>query len=296
MDLTYFRTFREVARRKSFTRAAEELGYAQSSITMQIQKLEKEYGVPLFERYGRQLRLTPPGESLLKLVLQMLSLYDQSKEMIASEVSGTLTIGTIDSLAAYYLPPYLQQLRQLYPKLNIQLLSDNEADLLTKVREGDYDIGLMLDRFPADSLLTCTQIREEPLVLVGHIHHPLAQADTLDMSDFYDAEFIVTEESCIYRGMIEKLWKDNKVPFRVGFELGNLETIKHCVMNGLGISLLPRIAVQNELDMGKLALIPYTHPQLRFDLQLIQHPKKWMSKPLEAFIELLTSPKSNDVT
>ena len=84
MDLTYFRTFREVARRKSFTRAAEELGYAQSSITMQIQKLEREYGVPLFERYGRQLRLTAPGESLLKLVLQMLDLYDQSKEMIAS--------------------------------------------------------------------------------------------------------------------------------------------------------------------------------------------------------------------
>lgn len=63
MDLTYMRTFREVAKRQSFTRAAEELGYAQSSVTMQIQKIEKEYGVPLMERHGRALRLTPPGRS-----------------------------------------------------------------------------------------------------------------------------------------------------------------------------------------------------------------------------------------
>lgn len=288
MDLTYFRTFREVARKKSFTRAAEELGYAQSSITMQIQKLEREYGVPLFERYGRQLRLTPPGESLLKLVLQMLDLYDQSKEMIASEVSGTLTIGTIDSLAAYYLPPYLHEIKQLYPDLNIQLLPDNEASLITKVREGDYDIGLMLDRYPADNMLTCTKVREEPLVFIGPLKHPLTQTDHVEMSQFQQSEFIVTEESCIYRSMFEKLLKDHNIPLRIGFELGNLETIKHCVMNGLGIALLPRIAVQNELELGKLALIPFTHPDLRFHLQLLLHPKKWMSQPLQTFINLLT--------
>lgn len=80
MDLTYLRTFREVAKRQSFTRAAEELGYAQSSVTMQIQKIEKEYGVPLIERHGRQLRLTPPGEELLKLFVEILDLYDRSKK------------------------------------------------------------------------------------------------------------------------------------------------------------------------------------------------------------------------
>jgi DNA-binding transcriptional LysR family regulator len=289
MDLTYFRTFREVARRKSFTRAAEELGYAQSSVTMQIQKLEREYGVPLFERYGRQLRLTPPGESLLKLVMQMLELYDQSKEMIANQVSRTLTIGTIDSLAAYYLPPYLQQLRQQFPGLNIQLLPDNESSLLTKVKEGDYDIGLMLDRYPADNQLNCLKVREEPLVLVAPVHHPLLLAEKVQLDDLRDIEFIVTEESCIYRSMFEKLLKDNAIPFRIGFELGNLETIKHCVMTGLGIALLPRIAVQTELELGKLAVIPFTHPDLRFHLQLLLHPKKWMSQPLQAFIEMLST-------
>lgn len=288
MDLTYFRTFREVARRKSFTRAGEELGYAQSSITMQIQKLEREYGVPLFERYGRQLRLTPPGESLLVLAQQMLEIYDQSKEMIASQVSGTLTIGTINSLAAYYLPPYLHQLKQLYPGLNIQLFPDSEASILSKVKEGDYDIGLLLDQYPADPSLTCTSVREEQLVLIAPLDHPLAHQTQIQLSDLGNTEFIVTEEGCIYRGKFERLLKDNAVALQVGFELGNVETIKHCVMSGLGLALLPRITVESELDMGKLKQLPLTHAQLTMDLQLLLHPKKWMSQPLQAFIDMLT--------
>ncbi|MBA2938046.1 LysR family transcriptional regulator [Paenibacillus sp. CGMCC 1.16610] len=289
MDLTYFRTFREVARRKSFTKAAEELGYAQSSITMQIQKLEREYGVPLFERFGRQLRLTSPGESLLKLAVQMLDLYDQSKEMVASQVTGTLTIGTINSLAAYYLPPYLQALKQLYPGLNIQLYPDSEASLMTKVREGDYDLGLLLDRYPAEPLLTCTKIKEEPLLLVAPLTHPLTQLDRIELTDLQQTEFIVTEESCIYRGMFEKLLKDNAIPFQIGFELGNLEAIKQCVMNGLGIALLPRIVVQSELEQKRLVSLPFSHEDLKLDIQLLLHPKKWISQPLQTFIQLLTN-------
>ncbi|WNR46473.1 LysR family transcriptional regulator [Paenibacillus roseipurpureus] len=288
MDLTYFRTFREVARRKSFTRAAEELGYAQSSITMQIQKLEREYGVPLFERYGRQLRLTPPGETLLVLTLQMLELYDQSKEMIASQVSGTLTIGTIHSLAAYYLPPFLHELKKLYPTLNIQLFPDSEASILAKVKDGDYDIGLLLDQYPADPSLACTKVREEQLVVIAPQDHPLSRESHISISALGAYEFIVTEEGCIYRGKFERLLKEQAIALQIGFELGNIETIKHCVMSGLGLALLPLITVESELELGKLVRLPFTHTQLAMDLQFVLHPKKWMSQPLQAFINNFT--------
>jgi DNA-binding transcriptional LysR family regulator len=288
MDLTYLRTFREVARRQSITKAAEELGYAQSSITMQIQKLEGEYGVRLFERYGRQLRLTPSGEGLLKLAVQMLELYAQSKEQIANQNSGTLTIGTIDSLAAYFLPPYLQQLRQRFSGLRIQLLPEQESALIAKVKEGEFDVGLLLDRSPADPLLRCITIREEPLVLVAPPEHPMTRLNSVDIKDLDGSEFIVSEGSCIYRSIFEKVLKDHEVAFRNGFELGSLEAIKHCVMNGLGIALLPRIAVEEELKRSSLAVIPFTHPELQFRLQLLLHPKKWMSQTLITFIEMLT--------
>lgn len=287
MDLVYLHTFREVARRRSITRAAEELGYAQSSVTIQIQKLEKEYGVPLLERYGRHMRLTPPGEALLKLASQMLELYDQSRELVAGYAGGTLVIGAIDSLAAYFLPPYLQRLRGLFPELNIQLHSESESVLLSKVREGEYDIGLLLDVKPADSTLRCELVREEPLVLVSLPGNPLAELPEVGLAELNGAELIISEESCIYRGMFDKVLQQGGVAYTGLFELGNPEAIKQCVINGLGIALLPQMVVAGELQDGKLAVLPFSHPDIRFHLQYAVHPKKWMSQPLQAFIDML---------
>ncbi|OWR32429.1 LysR family transcriptional regulator [Saccharibacillus sp. O23] len=291
MELTYLRTFREVARRQSFTRAAEELGYAQSSVTMQMQKLEREYGVALFERYGRQLRLTPPGEALLKLAVQMLELYDESKEAIGKQLDGAVTIGTIDSLAAYYLPPYLQQLRSKHPGIGIQMMPDSESNLVLKLKEGEYDLALLLDRKPADPALRCITVREEPLVLIAPPGHALT-AGVSDASVPIDrlsgCELIVSEGSCLYRSTFEKVLRENHVSYRIGFELGSLEAIKHCVMNGLGIALLPQIAVEEELKRGTLAAVPFEHPDLKFHLQLLLHPKKWMSQMLLTLIGLMT--------
>lgn len=296
MDLTYLRTFREVAKRQSFTRAAEELGYAQSSVTMQIQKIEKEYGVTLIERHGRQLRLTPPGEELLKLFVEILDLYDRSKETIAQQIGGTLTIGTIDSLAAFYLPPFLQQLRTRFPGLNIHLQTDKEANLLAKIKEGEVDIGLILDRSSADSFLHRRIIREEPLVLIAPANHVLSKLEKVTMQDLNNYEFIVSEESCIYRSLFENLLKENGIIFRIGFELSNLEAIKRCVMNGLGIALLPKIVAQEEISRGYLVELPFVHPEIHFDLQLLLHPKKWISQPLQLLIQMLMSEAKAEAT
>jgi DNA-binding transcriptional LysR family regulator len=288
MDFTYLRTFREVARTKNITKAAEELGYAQSSVTTQIQKLEREYGVPLLERYGRRLRLTPPGETLLKLAVQILDLHEQSKEQVANQLGGTLRIGTIDSLAAYYLPPHLQQLKQQLDGTSIQLLPESEAALVAKVKEGEYDVGLLLDSHPADPALRCVTVREEPLVLIAHPDHPLVRSRRVELQELQNMEWIVSEPSCIYRGMFETLLKTEGIAFRIAFELGNLEAIKQCVVSGLGAAVIPKIAVQQELATGNLGVIPFSHPELRLDLQLIVHPQKWMSHSLLAFIRLLT--------
>lgn len=146
MELIYLQTFREVALRQSFTKAADVLGYAQSSVTTQIQKLENEYGVKLFERYGRGLRLTKSGEELFKYAVQMLDLFQQSKEKLTKQGGGTLSIGTIDSLAAYFLPSVIHKLKQKHEDLVIRLQPDREDSIISKVREGEYDLGLILDK------------------------------------------------------------------------------------------------------------------------------------------------------
>lgn len=287
MDLNYFITFREVVKCRSFTKAAEELGYAQSSVTTQIQKLEQLYGVPLFERFGRGIRLTSAGEALLKLVLPMLELYAESKETIGSHVAGNLSIGTIESLAAFYLPPYLQQWQAEFPRNHLSLFTVNEAGLVDQVRDGSFDMGILLDRKAQYPLLDCITLREEPLVIVAKPGHPLEQLSVLTVADLQGQSFVVAEESCLYRSSFVKLLKDSGVDFRISFELGSLEAIKQCVLYGLGIALLPQIVVSDEVRKGALSVLPFTHPELRFYIQLVYHKKKWMSQSHTAFMEML---------
>ncbi|MCZ8517211.1 LysR family transcriptional regulator [Paenibacillus filicis] len=287
MDLTYFQTFREVAFHQSFTKAAVELGYAQSSVTMQIQKLEQLYGVRLFERYGKGLRLTSAGEELMKITVQMLNLFQQSKEILTLQGGGTLTIGTIDSLASYYLPSLIQTIREKYPTLTIRLQPDCEASIIEKVKEGEFDIGLLLENKPSDPVLQWRKIREEPLVLIASPDHPLSTLPIINLDQLYDLEWIMTEASCNYRIMLEKVLREQSVPYKIGLELGNPEAIKRCLMSGSGISLLPRMVVHEEILREELVVLPFIHPEIRLDLQMVLHPKKWISHSLKDFMEML---------
>ncbi|WP_339265607.1 LysR family transcriptional regulator [Paenibacillus sp. FSL W8-0187] len=289
MELIYLQTFREVAIRQSFTKAANELGYAQSSVTTQIQKLEKEYGVKLFERYGRGLRLTKSGEELFEYAVQMLDLFQQSKEKLTKQGGGTLSIGTIDSLAAYFLPSVIHQLKQRHEDLVIRLQPDREDSIISKVREGEYDLGLILDRKPEDSSLNWIAIREEPLLLIAHPNHPLLVKPVIELEHLADAEWIMPEDSCNYRMMLEKVLRASGVPMRIGLELGNPEAIKRYVMSGTGISLLPKMVAEEEIKRGELAILPFAHSDIRLDIQLVIHPKKWFSQSLKDAIDMLKS-------
>jgi len=286
MELTYLHTFREVAVRQSITRAAEALGYAQSSVTTQIQKLEKAYGVQLFERFGKGLRLTQAGEELLRIAVQMLDLYRQSQEKLAKQGGGMLTIGTIDSIAAYYLPPLIQRIRQEQPELSIRLEPDREPAILNKVQAGEMDFGLLLDTRPSDPSLTWLTIRREPLVVIARPGHPLTARQRLELAQLDGEEWLMTEESCNYRIMLEKLLRSEGVSYRIGLELGNPEAIKRCVKAGSGIAILPRMAAEEEIRRRELTVLPLQRPELSLELLLVRHPKKWLSNALRRFIEL----------
>lgn len=288
MDFIYLQTFREVAIRESFTRAAEVLGYAQSSVTTQIQKLEKAYDVKLFERYSNnKIRLTSAGEELFKLAGQMLELFEQSKEKMAKQGGGSMTIGTMDSIASYYLPTYMQATRKEYPELNIRLHTDSEELILHQVKEGEADVGLILADDSSDPALQWITIREEPLVLIVHPGHPLLGKAQIVLDDLNDAEWIMPEHTCNYRQLLERVLRANGIPYRVGLELGNPEAIKRSIKTGEGISILPQMAAMEEIERGELMTLPFDHPELKLEIQLVLHPKKWVSNALRHFMDIL---------
>jgi DNA-binding transcriptional LysR family regulator len=286
LDFIYLQTFREVAIRESFTRAAEVLGYAQSSVTTQIQKLEKTYQVKLFERYSNnKIRLTSAGEELFKLAGQMLELFEQSKEKLAKQGGGSMTIGTMDSIASYFLPPYMQATRKEYPDLNIRLHTDREEMILHQVREGEADVGLILADDSSNPALQWITIREEPLVLIVHPNHPLIAKERISLDDLVDAEWIMPEHTCNYRQLLERVLRANGITYRVCLELGNPEAIKRSIKTGEGISILPLMAALEEIEREELKVLPFEHAELKLEIQLVLHPKKWVSNALRFFME-----------
>lgn len=287
MELTYLKTFREVAKWGSFTRAAETLGYAQSSITTQIQKLEESYGAVLVERFGRKMRLTMAGETLLQYADDIVRLHEESKEVLSTQSKGTLTIGTIETLAAFFLPPHLQAYRLSYPQVNIVIQPGNEPVIIESVKEGALDVGIILDPPFADPELHSCILREEELVIIASPDHRFVSFDKVQVEDLENESMILTENGCTYRAMLLKVLKHNHVNYTLSYEFGNLEAIKQCVMYGLGIALLPRIVVADAVQKGELIAVPFAHPDCKFYTQLIYAKKKWKSKAFTGFLELV---------
>ncbi len=285
----------EVARCQSFTKAAENLGYVQSSVTAHIQKLEQEYGVTLFERFGRTMRLTSAGESLLDTFEQILELFDNSKHLISRQARGHLEIGTIESLVSFFLPPVFHRFRLTFPNINLQVNPSHDRQVIQQVKSGAMDMGVILDEIVRDDDLQVITLRQEELVVVACPGHPLQGLKKLDPNALHGESYIATEQSCTYRGAFERLLGHHGVDYAIHHEFGSLEAIKQCVSYGLGIGLLPRIAVARELSEGRLVELDFSHPDIAFFTQIVLHKKKWIDPAIRHMIDLLFEASGTDI-
>lgn len=290
MDISYFYTFHEVVKSGSYTQTAEALGYAQSSVTAQIKKLEEHYQVKLFERVGRKMRLTQPGEQLHTYVIEVITLLDEADAQLRRDTNlkGTLRIGTGETVAAYYITPYIKALKEKHPELRIRLESGQCQNLIGGTIDGTYDVTILLDRLQSHSDLNVIPIREEELVMIASPAHPFTKYDaSLELKNLEQETFILTEEGCSYRVLFEQMLKNESIQATSIISFSSLEAIKQCVADGLGIALLPRIAVEREIQHGRLAVVPFHQPDLNMHMQIVYQKRKWVSEPLKQLLSLL---------
>ncbi|WP_283152799.1 LysR family transcriptional regulator [Guptibacillus hwajinpoensis] len=289
MDLNYFYTFNEVVRSGSYTQTAEELGYAQSSVTTQIKKLEDYYHVKLFERVGRKMRLTPSGEQLYDYVKEIIKLADEAEAHLRTDenLKGTIRIGTGETLAAYYITPYIKALKEKHPELRIRLESGQCQNLIGGTVDGTYDITILLDQLQHHPDLTTIPIRQEEMVMIAPPQHHFTKLGVLDLKKLEEETLILTEEGCVYRVLLEKWLKEANVQAKSIISFSSLEAIKQCVADQLGIALLPRIAVEREIQNGLVAVLPFHSNDITLYTQIVYKERKWISPPLKQFIDLM---------
>jgi len=288
MEFRQLNAFITIAKLSNFTKAAFELGYSQSAITAQIQQLEKELGVNLFERLGRNISLTSEGEKFLVYAKQIIELCNEAKStLITSDVvKGTLTIGANESLCAVRLPPLLKEFYHRYPEIEIILKMEGNNKCKTLIRENQIDVAFIIGQKINPSELITELEFPEPLVLLAIPGHPLTFKKHVYPEDIAHCNIIVAEKGCGYRNLFEQSLNDAGVTPKSIMEMGSIQSIKQLTMSGLGITLLPKIAAQEELKRKQLIELHWWKDSFYLDTQMVYHRDKWVSRALRAFIDL----------
>ncbi len=288
MELKQLQTFRVLAEELSFTKTAHRLNYAQSSISTQIQALESEFGVPLFERIGKRISLTESGKRLKRYADEILRIVDESLIAVPddSEPSGTITIGSVESLCTYRLSPILGRYRSLYPKVELIFRTGICTDLHKAVLDGSLDAALTFQPTITSGNLFCEPLLEECMLVLAHPDHPLVHYKQVQPTDLKDETILVTEPGCTYRMMFEQRLAEEGIKDPMKIEFASIEAIKQCVMNGLGIALLPEMVVAKEVERKQLTPLHWDSQSLQIITQLCWHKDKWISPALQTFLEM----------
>lgn len=286
MELRLLATFEKVATVLSFTRAAAELKYAQSSVTSQIRALETSLGTELFDRLGSRIRLTEAGERLLPYARQIIELADEARAAVvgAEEPSGTLAVGTMESLTSYRLPPLLELFHHRYPGVRLSLRTTIGDATKEALRQGTYDVGFLMEREREHAGLETEVLAEEPLALVAAPAHPLAARSAVTTAELTEVSLLATEPGCAYRDLFEQEL-DSLSPHGVSFmEFGTIEATKQGAAGGLGVALLPAVTVGRELAEGTLVRLPW-EPPFTLWTQLAWRSGKRLPAQVRLFVE-----------
>lgn len=288
MEFRQLITFRAVAEHLSFTRAAEALRYAQSSVTAQIQALEEELGAPLFERLGKRVVLNPAGQRFLQYSERLLRLADEARLAVQTgdEPTGQLTIGAPESLCTYRLPPVLRQFRARFPRVQLIFRPGLCSEMRRTIGDGSFDAVFTLEPPVQQPNLLVRPLVPEPMCVITQPDHRLTRLARVGPRDLEGEPALVTEAGCSYREHFETALSAAGVRVTTTLEFGSVEAIKQCVMAGLGIATLPAMTVAAEVAQGRLAVLPWVGPEWGLVTQVAWHKDKWLSPALRAFLQV----------
>jgi DNA-binding transcriptional LysR family regulator len=286
MELRQLATFRLVATTLSFSRTAQILNYVQSSVTTQIQVLEEELGVRLFDRLGKRVALTDAGKRFLPYAEKILTLSEEARQVVRDgEVpTGTLTITAPETLCIYRLPALLRQFHDRFPQVKLIFRPLPFDNLWRSVSEGIVDIAFVIDEPLHVSTLVVEPLIIEPLLILATPNHRLVQLPSIQSDDLEGEPFLLTEVGCGYRVLLERALHEEGVHPTTNLEFNSVEAIKQCVMAAMGIAFLPAVTVAAEIAQDRLATLQWKGHDFQVVTQVLWHKDKWLSPALNAFL------------
>lgn len=248
--------FGKVAKHLSMTKAAKELHMTQPAVSIQIKQLQEALDISLIEVIGRQVYLTEAGRHLYQMQ-QSIRNEIESFSAIISELKGglegNLTISAA-STAKYFLPYLLGDFQKRYPKIQISLKVTNRGEVLGHLKNNDYDLAI-LTQLPDDQSINAVPFLDNPLVICSAPDHPLADSRDIDIQQLKNEPFIYREPGSGTRMVLERYLEKNSIIVKPTMELGTNEAVKQAIMGGIGISLISKLSLKNELILNKISIL-----------------------------------------
>jgi DNA-binding transcriptional LysR family regulator len=259
MNPRQLKTFLAVAKHGNITRAASEANLAQSSLSDQMQALEEELGVPLFERSRQGVTLTPAGDVLKSYAEEILALTDEAKTAIRAAAGlekQALTIGTLETIAAEKLAAFLSRFRGTHPDISLTLKIGGSGELQRRLEDGSIDIAFTFDRGEQDGRFQTRLVSREPLALIaGRNTRAMPPGNLADLSRL---PFIATETGCVYRHLFDTAFAEADIAAPdIVTQTDSIQTIIRLVASGAGYGLVPRLAVTPAAERGDVVELPW---------------------------------------
>lgn len=277
-----------LAESHSFHEAAQALHLSQPALTRRIQKLEELFGAKLFHRTTRRTRLTQVGEEFLPRARHILDEYDASLEgmrELATHQKGTVTIACLPTAAFYFLPSVIRGFNEAYPGIRIRILDVSANEGVERVirRDADFGINMISAQHPD---IEFTALRRDPFVLALRKDHPLASKKNIEWADINEARLVTVSRDSGNRILLDNTLLASHISLNGFYEVQHLSTSLGLVESGLGIAILPRMAMP-EADHGVLCARELPEPRIYRTIGLVRRREERLSSTAELFIEMV---------
>ncbi len=288
ITLRQLKVFERVARRLSFTRAAEELYLTQPAVSMQIKQFEENIGLPLFERLGKKIYLTRAGEELYQLSRKISEQLDEAEHLIEElkGIEGGRLCVTVASTIHYFGIRLLAEFCRRYPKVKVSFKVTNRKGLMQQLEDNEADIVLM-GQPPDDQDLKFEPFLENPLVLIAPAEHPLAGKQKIPLSDLQHENFIMREQGSGTRTSVERFFSERNIQINTSMEMNTNGAIKQGVEEGLGLAIVSIHTLERELESGRVVVLDVETFPIRRQWYIVHRTGKRLSAVAREFSEFV---------
>jgi DNA-binding transcriptional LysR family regulator len=288
VTLRQLKVFEAVANHLSFSRAAEELHLTQPAVSMQVQALAEQAGVPLFEQMGKKIYLTAAGDELLRharRIGQQLREAGEALAAIRGAKGGRLILGVV-STAKYVAPRLLVAFRNQHPEADLRLGVYNRETLVNQLADNQIDLAIM--GTPPKEVDTVSAVfADHPHVIIAPADHPLAGRKRIDPADIANEPFLIREPGSGTRGAMERFFAGHGLTLTNTNEMGSNETIKQAVMAGMGLSFISEHTIGLEMAAGRLVRLPVTGTPVMRQWYVVHRADKQLLPMTVAFLDFV---------